>query len=106
MRKGFSAPVGPQLQAVQKTFNLAGLIPSAEVLSADVVRIQPLLREARDQLAGAKDAWLKTAAGRAENLAKLKQMLASVHGKAVEIGVRRTKELIGQYSKGVESLNR
>src|SRR5207244_6825322 len=80
-----SAPVGPQLQAVQKTFNLSGLIPSAEVLSADVVRIQPLLREARDQLGGAKDAWLKVAAGRAENLAKLRQTLASVHGKAVEI---------------------
>ncbi|HEY3179937.1 MAG TPA: Hpt domain-containing protein [Casimicrobiaceae bacterium] len=80
-----SAPIGPQLQAVQKTFKLAGLIPSAEVLSADVVRIQPLLREAREQLGGAKDSWLKAAAGRAENLPKLKQTLASVHNKAVEI---------------------
>jgi chemosensory pili system protein ChpA (sensor histidine kinase/response regulator) len=80
-----SAPIGPQLQAVQKTFRLSGLIPSAEVLSADVVWIQPLLREAREQLAGAKDSWLKAAAGRAENLPKLKQTLASVHNKAVEI---------------------
>src|SRR2546429_119792 len=51
----------------------------------DVVWIQPLLREAREQLAGAKDSWLKAAAGRAENLPKLKQTLASVHNKAVEI---------------------
>src|SRR5947208_10558108 len=80
-----SAPVGPQLQAVQKSFNLSGLIPSAEVLSADVVRIQPLLREAREQLSAAKDSWLKAAAGRAENLPKLKQTLASVHNQAVEI---------------------
>ena len=80
-----SAPIGPQLQAVQKTFKLSGLIPSAEVLSADVVRIEPLLREAREQLAAAKDSWLKAATGRAENLPKLKQTLASVHNKAVEI---------------------
>jgi chemosensory pili system protein ChpA (sensor histidine kinase/response regulator) len=79
------APVGPQVQAVQRAFKLSGLIPSAEVLSADVVRLQPLLREAREQLAGAKDAWLKTASGRAENLPKLKHTLASVHAKAAEI---------------------
>ncbi len=79
------APVGPQVQAVQRAFKLSGLIPSAEVLSADVVRLQPLLREAREQLAGAKDAWLKVASGRAENLPKLKQTLASVHAKAAEI---------------------
>ena len=79
------APVGPQVQAVQRAFKLSGLIPSAEVLSADVVRLQPLLREAREQLAGAKDAWLKAASGRAENLPKLKQTLASVHAKAAEI---------------------
>ncbi|MEP7274708.1 MAG: Hpt domain-containing protein [Betaproteobacteria bacterium] len=80
-----SAPVGPQVQAVQQAFRLSGLIPSAEVLSADVVQIQPLLREASEQLAGAKDSWLKAAAGRAENLPRLKQTLASVHTKAVEV---------------------
>jgi len=79
------APVAPQVQAVQRAFRLSGLIPSAEVLSADVVRLQPLLREAREQLAGAKDSWLKAASGRAENLPKLKQTLASVHAKAAEI---------------------
>ncbi len=79
------APVGPQVQAVQRAFKLSGLIPSAEVLSADVVRLQPILREAREQLAGAKDAWLKAASGRAENLPKLKQTLASVHAKAADI---------------------
>ena len=79
------APVAPQVQAVQRAFKLSGLIPSAEVLSADVVRLQPLLREAREQLAGAKDSWLKAASGRAENLPKLKQTLSSVHAKAAEI---------------------
>ena len=70
-----SAPVGPQVQAVQRAYRLQGLIPTAEVLSADVVRVQPRLREARDQLATAKDLWLKLTGGRAENLPKLKQTL-------------------------------
>ncbi len=80
-----SAPVGSQVQAVQRTFQLAGLIPTAEALNADLVRIQPLLREAREQLVQAKDAWLKFASGRAENLPKLKGTLASVHTKAAEV---------------------
>ncbi len=80
-----SAPVAPQVQAVQRAFHLSGLIPSAEVLNADLVMIQPLLREAREQLAGAKDSWLKYASGRAENLPKLKATLTSVHTKAAQI---------------------
>ena len=99
-----SAPIGPQLQAVKKTFNLSGLIPSAEVLSADVVRIQPLLREAREQLTGAKDAWLKAAGGRAENLPKLKQTMASVHGKASEIKNAALMKLTSALVERLEKL--
>ena len=80
-----AAPVAPLVVAVQRAFKLPGLIPSADSLSADVVRLHPLLREAREQLAGAKDAWLKAASGRVENLPKLKLTLSSVHAKAVEI---------------------
>ena len=67
-----SAPVGPQVQAVQRAYRLPGLIPTAEVLSADVVRVQPLLREARELLSSTKDLWLKLTGGRPENLPKLK----------------------------------
>ncbi len=98
-----SAPTGPQVQAVQRAFRLAGLIPSADVLNADLVRIQPLLREARDQLAGAKDAWLKFASGRAENLPKLKQTLTSVHTKAADI---RNGALMKLTSALVERLDK
>ena len=97
------APVAPQVQAVQRAYKLSGLIPSAEVLSADVVRLQPLLREAREQLAGAKDAWLKAASGRAENLPKLKQTLVSVHAKAAEI---RNGALMKLTSALVERLDK
>ncbi len=81
-----SAPVVPSVQAVQKGFKLSGFIPSAEVLNADLVRIQPLLRDARESLVSAKDAWLKFASGRAENLPKLKQTLATVHKHVAEVG--------------------
>ncbi|MEO8674955.1 MAG: Hpt domain-containing protein, partial [Casimicrobiaceae bacterium] len=81
-----SAPIAPSVQAVQKGFKLSGLIPSAEVLNSDLVRIQPHLREARESLTSAKDAWLKFASGRAENLPKLKQTLATVHKHVAEVG--------------------
>ncbi|MBA3775177.1 MAG: Hpt domain-containing protein, partial [Betaproteobacteria bacterium] len=80
-----AAPVSSQIQAVQHAFKLAGLIPSSEIINADVVKLEPLLRESREQLASAKDAWLKAASGRAENLPKLKSTLTSVHAKAAEI---------------------
>ncbi|MDQ6917533.1 MAG: Hpt domain-containing protein, partial [Pseudomonadota bacterium] len=81
-----SAPVGPQVQAVQRAYRLPGLIPSAEVLSADVVRVQPLLREARDLLTTIKDLWLKLTGGRSENLPRLKQTLSQLRDKTTAIG--------------------
>jgi chemosensory pili system protein ChpA (sensor histidine kinase/response regulator) len=81
-----SAPVGPQVQAVQRAYQLPGLIPTAEVLSADVVRVQPLLREARDLLSSTKDLWLKLTGGRPENLPKLKQNLSQLRDKTAAIG--------------------
>ena len=75
----------PQIEAVQRAYHLAALIPTAEALDADVVRLQPLLRDARDQLANAKDAWLKAASGRADTLPKLAQLLASANAKAADV---------------------
>ncbi|HSC23555.1 MAG TPA: Hpt domain-containing protein, partial [Casimicrobiaceae bacterium] len=79
-------PAAPQIESVQRAYQLAALMPAAEALDADIVRIRPLLREAREQLASAKDAWLKAASGRGENLPKVAQLLASAHAKAREIG--------------------
>ena len=90
-----AAPVAPQIEAVQHAYGLAALIPSPEALDADVVRLQPLLREARDQLASAKDAWLKAASGRADNLPKLAQILASAHAKAQDIAHPALSKLTG-----------
>ena len=56
------------------------------MLSADVVRVQPLLREARELLSSTKDVWLKLTGGRPENLPKLKQNLSQLRDKTAAIG--------------------
>ncbi len=99
-----SAPVAPSVQAVQNAYALAALIPSAEVLNADVVRLQPILRDAREQLATAKDMWIKVTTGRAESLPKLKQMLAAVHADAVEIGNRALTKLTASLVARLDSM--
>ena len=71
---------------MQRAYRLADLIPSSEALAADVVRLQPMLREAREQIASAKEAWLKAASGRTDIRLRLRQILASVDAKAREIG--------------------
>ncbi len=99
-----SAPVGPQVQAVQRAYRLQGLIPTADVLSADVVRMQPRLREARDQLAAAKDLWLKLTGGRAENLPKLKQTLSTLRDKSAAIGEPSLLKLVTALADRLDKL--
>ena len=98
-----SAPVAPSVLAVQRAFGLAALIPSAEVLSADLVRLHPILRNARERLVAAKDMWLKVTTGRGESLPKLRQTLESVHADAVEIGngalTKLTASLVARLDK-------
>ncbi|HEX7273055.1 MAG TPA: Hpt domain-containing protein [Casimicrobiaceae bacterium] len=99
-----SAPVGPQVQAVQRAYRLQGLIPTAEVLSADVVRVQPHVREARDLLSTAKDLWLKLTGGRAESLPKLKQVLSGLRDKAAAIGDPSLLKLAGALAARLDKL--
>ncbi|HKW81577.1 MAG TPA: hypothetical protein VJQ49_11255, partial [Casimicrobiaceae bacterium] len=99
-----SAPIGAQTQAVQRAFHLTGLIPTADVLSADVLRLQPLLREARDQLAGVKDLWLKITGGRADNLPKLKQTMAGLSDRMRAIGEPSLSRLVGGLSSRADKL--
>ena len=61
-----SAPVTPTVQAVQTGFGLGGLIPTADALNADLVGLQPILREVREQLGVAKNIWLKVRGPRRE----------------------------------------
>ena len=99
-----SAPVGTQTQAVQRAYRLNGLIPTAEVLSSDVLRMQPLLREAREQLATAKDLWLKITGGRPENLAKLKQTMAGLADRVRVIGEPSLSRLVSALASRIDKL--
>jgi chemosensory pili system protein ChpA (sensor histidine kinase/response regulator) len=99
-----STPVGPQVQAVQRAYRLQGLIPTADVLSADVVRVQPRVREARDLLATAKDLWLKLTGGRAENLPKLKQTLSALRDKTAAIGEPSLSKLAAALAGRLDKL--
>jgi chemosensory pili system protein ChpA (sensor histidine kinase/response regulator) len=100
-----SAPVGPQVQAVQRAYRLQGLIPTADVLSADVVRVQPRLREARDLLATAKDLWLKLTGGRVENLPKLKQTLSTLRDRSAAIGEPSLSKLATALATRLDQLS-
>jgi chemosensory pili system protein ChpA (sensor histidine kinase/response regulator) len=99
-----SAPVGPQVQAVQRAFGLSALVPTSEVIHADVVATRSLAYKAHDELAGAKDAWLKVVSGRAGNLDNLKQALASVHASAVELNLDALAELTGSLCEQLDGL--
>ncbi|MET0683604.1 MAG: Hpt domain-containing protein [Casimicrobiaceae bacterium] len=88
-----SRPVTPTIAAVQQGYGLTELIPSAEVLNADLIRLQPILREMREQLGTAKNIWLRVTLGRADSLPKLRDTLQSVHGNAVAVGNDALTEL-------------
>ena len=99
-----ATPVAPTVQAVQQAFRLAGLIPAPEVLNSDVVRLQPVLREARERIAAAKDTWLKVTSGRAENLPKLKEMLASVQANVADVGNEALTRLIASLAARLDGV--
>ena len=99
-----SDPVAPTVQAVQKGFGLAALIPSAETLNADVVRLHPILRDAREQLGAAKEMWLKVTTGRAESLPNLKRTLDAVHADALETGNAALAKLTGSLVARLERM--
>ena len=99
-----SAPGSQQVEAIQRAYRLAELIPSTEALNADVVRLQPILREAREQIASAKDAWLKAASGRADVLAKLRHTMGALDAKAGEIGPPALARLTATLASRLEQM--
>ena len=88
-----SAPTTPTVQAVQKAYGLPGLIPSAETLNADMIRLQPILHAMREELATAKNIWLRVTLGRPDSLPKLRETLERVHKHAIAIGNKALNEL-------------
>ena len=88
-----SRPLTPTVQAVQEAYGLPALIPSAETLNADTVRLQPILRAMRDELGTAKNMWLRVTLGRLDSLPKMRETIGHVHEHAVAIGNKALKDL-------------
>ena len=99
-----STPVTPTVQAVQKAYRLAGLIPSAETLNADMIRLQPILHDMREELSTAKNIWLRVRLGRADSLPKLRGTLELVHGNAIAIGNKALTELMSSLVQCLDAM--
>jgi chemosensory pili system protein ChpA (sensor histidine kinase/response regulator) len=99
-----SRPLTPTVQAVQEAYGLPGLIPSAETLNADTIRLQPILHALREELATAKNIWLRVTLGRADSLPKLKETVEQVREHAVAIGNRALRELTSALVSGVDAM--
>jgi chemosensory pili system protein ChpA (sensor histidine kinase/response regulator) len=104
-----SAPEGdavaPRLAQVQKLYRLHHLLPPAETIEeADWARIQPVLRDARELLTSAKDAWLKFTSGRKDSLPQLRQALEGLRGKGDALRHVPMQELFSALSYAVESM--
>jgi len=99
-----SAPVGPQVQAVQRAYRLPGSITTTEDLYADVVRVQPHLREVRALLTTPKDLWLTLTGGIAESLPKLKQTLSALRDKSAAIGDASLSTLTAALASRLDKL--
>ena len=80
-----------------------GSIPSAEALNADMIRLQPILREMREELGTAKNIWLRVTLGRADSLPKLRETLQRVHENAIAIGNNALTELDGVARRSVST---
>ena len=99
-----SRPLTPTVQAVQQAYGLAGLIPSAEMLDADVIRLQPLLHAIREELGTAKNIWLRVTLGRPDSLPKLRETLQRVHESASAIGNKALRELTSALVVSVDAM--
>ncbi len=97
--------VAPRLAQVQKLYRLHELLPPPETVeAAEWARIQPLLRDLRDLLAGAKDAWLKYASGRKDSLPALRQALEGLRRKADALKHAALQELFTALSYAVQTM--
>jgi chemosensory pili system protein ChpA (sensor histidine kinase/response regulator) len=99
-----STPLTPNVQAVQKAYGLSGLIPSAETLNADMIRLQPILHAMREELGTAKNIWLRVTLGRRDSLPKLRETLERVHESATAIGNKALTELTMALVNGLDAM--
>ncbi|PWB49288.1 MAG: hybrid sensor histidine kinase/response regulator [Nitrosomonadales bacterium] len=103
-----SEAVSDRVREIQDLFELEAYVPRADSVQqqaeAEQQRQQPLLRELRDILAPAKDAWLKFTAGSADSLANLRAQSRRLAEKAAALDNPPLDQLLQQINAGAEAL--
>ena len=104
-----SAPEGgevaPRLAQVQKLYRLHDLLPVPETVEeTEWARLQPLLRDIRELLSQAKDAWLRFTAGRKDSLPQLRQTLEALRSKGDSLRHVPLQELFAALKYAIDSM--
>lgn len=103
-----SEPVSERVREIQNLFELETYVPHTnseqQLAEAEHQRLKPLLRELRDILAPAKDAWLKFTAGNTDSLANLRTQSRRLVEKAPSLENPPLDHLLQQINSGAELL--
>ncbi len=98
-RVACSKPVSERVKQVKHVFDLDDCLPKAAApagTDADAARFKPLLRELKEQLAAAKDAWLKFATGHKDSLKNLQAAMPDLAEKIQTLGSPPLRDLFRQ----------
>ncbi len=103
-----SEPVTERVREIQDLFELEAHVPRTgseqQLAEAEQQRMQPLLRELRDILTPAKDAWLKFTAGNTDSLANLRTQSRRLAEKSASLENPPLDLLLQQINAGAEAL--
>jgi chemosensory pili system protein ChpA (sensor histidine kinase/response regulator) len=103
-----SDTVSDRIREIQDLFELEAYVPRTDskqqLAEAEQQRLQPLLRELRDILSPAKDAWLKFTAGSTDSLSNLRTQSRRLVEKAVALDNAPLDQLLQQINAGAETL--
>jgi len=76
----------PEVQAVRQAWALEALIPGDNRPTSATSQVEPLVKRLRDLTRGTEDAWNKFCGGTAAALANFRELAASLHQGAEQIG--------------------
>ena len=103
-----SGPVSDRVREVKQIFELEAYLPPAAGEAAAgasaASQLQPLLRELRELLAPAKDAWLKFTSGNKDSLKPFQEQIAKLHGKTAGLDSAPLDQLVGQMAASAKDL--
>ncbi|MDO8890804.1 MAG: Hpt domain-containing protein [Sulfurimicrobium sp.] len=103
-----SKPVTDRVREIQDLFELEAYVPRTDSAQqhaeAEQQRLQPLLRELREILAPAKDAWLKFTAGSTDSLANLRAQARRLSEKSAALENPPLDHLFHEINAGAEAL--